>query len=361
MRTASGSGPFHGTDDEISYARQLNKPVLLYRIGDAPQPLLWGFWELFEDSRILPHAVIRVADDESLLKAVPRDLDDCWNASSPRFHTSLSPHDTTRLWPEIPDSLTLERTRGDLVFARRQDDVCSAEQIACAVPLIEDSRFPRSVKLSYAALLADCGNTWANRTRYDRAIRAVQLSIRYYLEAGDQENFFSQASCLSGILNMANFRRARHVQRYASRTIFHMRSFQHLAVACHDAKASILMTAGDWKSAHIEATRALAQSPDVSPYSLSKFAISLAASPSLTKMDDGSKMLFEQALPLARQTGRDLGYTVKWAAILALSQNERERARAFIDEGTKECIRIGNLHTLSDIRAAEAKYQLTAG
>jgi hypothetical protein len=189
----------------------------------------------------------------------------------------------------------------------------------------------------------------------------VQLGIRYYLEAGDTENFFSQALCLSGILNMANLRRARNVHSYASRTIFHMQSFRHMRSPSHDTKASILMTSEDWNAAHIETERALARSPDVSPYLLSKYAVSMAVSRrGLTKLGDGNSILFEQALPLARRTGRDLGYTLKWAAILALSQNERARARTFIDEATKECIRIGNLHTLSDIRAAEAKYQLTA-
>lgn len=246
-----------------------------------------------------------------------------------------------------------------MLFARSQDDLCSAVRIADTVPLIENSRLSRGVKLSYAGLLADCGNTWANRTRFDRAVRAVHLSIRYYLEGDEPENMFSQVLCLSGILNMANLRRARHVFNYGSRTLFHMRCLPRLLAACHDNKASILMTAGNWRAAHVETERALRQSPD-SPYALSKYAVSMAVSGGSAELSLASDILFDQTLSLARETDRDLAYTLKWAAILALRQNERTRARAFIDEGTKECIRIGNLHTLSDIRAAESYYQLTA-
>jgi hypothetical protein len=95
MQTAFSSGPFHGTDFEISHARQLNKPVLLYRIGNNPEPLVRGFWELFEDSRILPYAVTRVAEDEDLLTVVPRDLAECWSASSLFFHAALDPRAPT--------------------------------------------------------------------------------------------------------------------------------------------------------------------------------------------------------------------------------------------------------------------------
>lgn len=358
MRTRFTSGPFHGTDDEIVIARQLDKPILLYKISDEPEPLLRSFWELFEDSRILPHAVRKLANDEELLHFAPSDLDECWSAASPLYLPALALSDADGLWPEVPDILTLERLRDHLLFVRSQDDLCAAEKIAAAVPLVEESRLSRPVKLSYAALLADCGNTWANRTQFDRAIRAVHLAIRYYMEAGDSQNMFSQVLCLSGILNMANLRRAQYVHRYGSESVFHTVSLQPLLASCHDNKASILMTAGDWSGAHAEMENVLRHLHDASPYTLSKYAISMAISRA-DKLDEANDTLFEEALPLARQRNRDLGYTLKWAAILALRQDQRVRARALIDEGVAECMRIGNRHTLADIRAAESYYQLT--
>jgi hypothetical protein len=198
MQSNLRSGPFHGTDDEIFWARQSSKPVLLYKIGDDPEPLLRGFWELFQDSRILPHAVRKLARDEELLKQALHDLDECWSTASPLSLPGIRIGDTNGLSPEIPDILTLEKIRDDLLAARSRDDLCAAERIAATVPLIEESRLSKAVKLSYAALLADCGNVWANRTSFDRAIPAEQLSIRYYLEAGDWQSMFSQVLSLSG-------------------------------------------------------------------------------------------------------------------------------------------------------------------
>jgi Domain of unknown function (DUF4062) len=356
MQTDFASGPFHGTDDEIFWARQSNKPVLLYRIGDAAQPLLRGFWELFEDSRILPHVVRNLTNEEDLLEAVPSDLNECWVRSSRLFLPASVVDDATGL-PEIPDLLALEKIRESLLAAR-QRDLYSAEQVAATVPLIEEPRLPRNVKLKYAALLADCGSVWANRACYDRAITAEHLSIRYYLEAGDWQSMFTQALSLSGILNMASQPRAQFVYRYSTRTIFHMPELHHLMAACHDNKASILMTSGHWVAAHAHMAQARKELDEESPYTLSKYAISMAAARP-GKLSEANTILFDEALSIARRKNRDLGYTLKWAAILALQQKERSKARAFIDEGVQECLRFGNRHTLADICAAESYYQLT--
>jgi len=357
MQNEFTSGPFHGTDHEISLARQNNKPVLLYRIGDSPGPLLRGFWELFENSRILPHVVRRLSREEDLLESVRQDLDECWEPSSYLFRPELRTDAATELWPHVPDALTLERMRESLLTARSHN-LHSAERVAATVPLIEDSRLSPNVKNQYAALLADCGSVWANRACYDLAIAAENLSIRYYFEAGNWRSLFSQALSLSGILNMASQARAQFVYRYSTRTIFHMPEFRHLMPACHDNKASILMTSGQWTAAHAQMAQARRQLNEQSPYTLSKYAISMAAAKP-DKLNEANDILFEEALSIARTRNRDLGYTLKWAAILALQQNERSSARAFIDEGVKECLRLGNWHTLADIRAAESYYQMS--
>jgi len=349
--------PFHGAEFEIYCARRYGKPVLLYRVGGKPTLLLRSFWELFEDSRLLPHATRRISSDEELLELVPQDLNACWSPMSPLYKVERVRPDTSQAWTEVPDALTLQRIRERLGPKQNSANLWASEAIANEVALIEDSRLACPVKHDYAALLAHCGNVWANRVQFDRAIKAVHLSIRYYMELGDNYHMAEQIICLSGIFNMANVSRARYVNHYGQ-TIA-LRAFPDLLPGCRDSRASILMTRGRWKEAQQQLQSVLRSSNDPSPYELSKYPISIAAGPE-PNLELANELLFDRALSLARHQNRSLGYTLKWAAILSLRQQDFLQAHNFIMEGQSECLRIGNLHTLTDIRAAAAYYSLAS-
>ena len=336
--------PFHATVFEIFHARNLNKPVHLYVVGNHYKASLSSILSLIKNPLLITDYVKVVEDEECLEEEVVANLLQL---------RAIEVHPEQYL--PVPD-LDLNSLEARLYSIQSAKTLWDAKFLADQVPLVTGARLADRTKRLYAEILAKSANVFANQAAYNQAITAATLSVRYLIELGSWPEMYSQVQALSGILNMAGRPDAERVHHFG--LIPAMRSYPSLLPSYFDSAGSILMRSGHWRSAR-KWLKKVAET-DPSPYSLSKSAMAVAGSGEISDINAASQILYSVALPNARRSGQSLAYTLRHAAALAIAQSESKMARVFLNEAIAECLRTGTLHTLQNIRKLNALLDLVS-
>lgn len=352
FKTRAGSrflgGPFLGTDYEYWEARRLRKPTYLYLVGHVREPSLNAALSLLSDPLLLLRAATVVeTDGDELIQAVVSDVE-----SEARIRLLSNCKDSSREDRPLVDvdRSWLERELGVLQVSAGLN-LWTAVKEANRIPIEPQSHIDPRLRRLYANVLDVCGGILGNQWQYDKAIRAKKLSIRYFNECGATKEMFGQIQALSGILNMARLPDAVRANEYGFSAA--LRSYPELVPAFHDSRASILARFRNPGAAR-EHIRQAIEMDGPNPYLLSKYARAIAASRKSADISLASRIIFEEAMPMARDQDRSLGYTLRDAAFIALINREFSLAASTIAEAEADCLKRGELHTLAGVKQVKA-------
>ena len=353
--------PFFATAFETFHARRLSKTVYLHVLGRSCKPRLRGVLSVFEAPLVLPDQVKRHESERELVTAVLSDVNDyVANRLSHDHRSVLLPQDSVDL---VNGWDWLGGTHTNLLRAQQAENLWEARRTAIDVPLLSGAvDISREKKFTYATLLSACANVLANQCEYDRSAQCCWLAIRLFMELGYPYEMLAQIQAVSGILNMANHvRRAYWTNTFGLQCASKLKTkqYQSLRPAFNDSRGSILRKLGKFASARERLRESLTAVGDGSPYSLAKYAITLAGFGATANIDAAVRIIYEQALPLSASQGRSIAYVKRHAAGLAIIVGDYVTAARLLAEAEQSCKKKGQLHTLAAIK--RMKFHFTLG
>lgn len=359
--TAFPSEPFFGTDFEIFHARRLGKPVKLYVLGKKHRPVLRGILTLFDNPLVLPDSARRFESEKDLVDAVIQDVTEFVRSrrlrSAPPGVLCASSREL------VSEPSWLEEAYAGLCQATQVGDLWVASRVARMIPWVESSGIPREQKIVYAIALSLCGGVWANQASYDFAEAYARSAVRVFMELGYQHEMFAQVQALSGLLNMGNrIRQAYWINSYGLRGASRVfGESDPLVRAFHDSRGSIFTKLGKSYKAERTLHRSLPPKGSSSPYSLSKYAVSLASLPGVANVERGVCLMYYVTLPLALRKSESLAYVMRDAGQLAIVIGDYRQAARLLLQAEEICVKQGQIHTLSGIRRMQSYLALVCG
>lgn len=343
--------PHHWTDFEWANAvRMMKKPVFFYIIGNTDDPILPGIVRLVTllPLRALPRWV-PLEEEETVPKKVIEDLAEL---AKGRVRRRI---ETESIW--LPGDIS-DFSFDHLVSRMEQiselgstDQYGEAEAMVETIPILECPGLDRRSKVVYALLLGLCGNVYANRMRFDLAIKATACSIKLFMELGLRDLMFAHIQALSGIMNLANQSGAFAVNTYGLEVAAN-RLYPHQLPAYYDSSASMLLRSGDFKEAKRRLKFTALKSP--SPYAVAKYARSVAFQDGTSGVGQARRIVSEEALPESLRTGRSSGYVLMEDARLAVLDRDWWSVYRSIEMAERYCRDRGLTLTLRQLAKVKA-------